>query len=76
MPATLSVKSFYPDAPLGKIKETLISYCRLWVEEIAMGKLWWFTMLVIVCVVFPVVAVITMGIVLAFIMAAAQRRHT
>ena len=33
-----------------------------------MGKLWWFTTFVIVCVIFPVVAVITFGIMLAFIM--------
>ena len=33
-----------------------------------MGKLWWFAMFVIFCIVFPVVAVITIGIVLAFIM--------
>ena len=33
-----------------------------------MGKIWWIGMFIIVCVVFPVVAVITIGIVLAFIM--------
>jgi hypothetical protein len=33
-----------------------------------MGKLWWFTMFIIVCIIFPVVAVITIGIMLAFMM--------
>ena len=38
MPATLSVKLFYPDTPLRKINETPILYCQLRVEEIANGK--------------------------------------
>jgi len=33
-----------------------------------MGKLWWIGMFIIFCVIFPVVAVITIGIILAFIM--------
>ena len=33
-----------------------------------MGKMWWIAMFIIVCIIFPVVAVITIGIVLAFIM--------
>jgi hypothetical protein len=42
----------------------------------AMGKLWWFAMFVIVCVVFPVVAVITIGIFLAFIMGGSSTWYT
>jgi hypothetical protein len=33
-----------------------------------MGKMWWIAMFIIVCIIFPVIAVITIGIVLAFIM--------
>ena len=56
------------DTPPEEINATPLSYYLQWVEEIAMGKLWWFAMFVIFCIIFPVVAVITIGIVLAFIM--------
>ena len=56
------------DTPPGEITATPLSYYLQWVEEDAMGKLWWFAMFVIFCIIFPVVAVITIGIMLAFIM--------
>ena len=63
------------DTPPEEINATPLSYYGKWVEEIAMGKLWWFAMFVIVCVIFPVVAVITIGIILAFIMGGSALWH-
>jgi len=68
MPATLSVKSFYLDTPLRKSMKHPSRTVSAESRRLQMGKLWWFTMFVIVCVIFPVVAVITIGIMLAFIM--------
>ena len=63
------------DTPPRKITATPLSYYRKWVEEDAMGKLWWFAMFIIFCIIFPVVAVITIGIMLAFIMGGSALWH-
>ena len=63
------------DTPPEEINATPLSYYLQWVEEDAMGKLWWFAMFVIFCIIFPVVAVITIGIMLAFIMGGSALWH-